>query len=108
MRWVLYLPLVVILGLFATSNPQEVEVSLWPLDTVLIAPLGMAMLAFGAFAFLVGAILVWSSDFKYRRRAKHLGDSARILEAELASLRKREAESRAGTALVAAPAAGRG
>jgi uncharacterized integral membrane protein len=108
MRWVLYLPLVIVLGLFALSNMQEVELRLWPLDVALAAPLGIAMLCFGALAFLLGASLVWASDFQYRRRARHMTDSARVLEAELAGYKRREAEIREASGdLARLPAPGR-
>lgn len=105
MRWVLFLPLLLLLALFALSNTQEVEVRLWPLDAAWAAPLGIAMLLFGAFAFLLGAVLVWAANLPERRRAARVEQAARLLEAELASLRAREEQARREADLGRAPEA---
>ncbi len=94
MRWVLFLPLLVLLALFALSNTQEVEIRLWPLDAAWAASLGIAMLLFGAAAFLVGAALVWASHVPERRRARRVEQAARLLEAELASIKARDEQAR--------------
>ncbi len=94
MRWVLFLPLLVLLALFALSNPQEVEIRLWPFDAAWVSPLGLAMLLFGAAAFLLGALLVWAAAVPERRRAARVEQAARLIEAELASLRAREEQAR--------------
>jgi lipopolysaccharide assembly protein A len=94
MRWVFFLPLLVLLALFALSNTQEVEIRLWPLDAAWAASLGIAMLLFGAAAFLIGAALVWASHVPERRRARRIEQAARLLEAELASLKARDEQAR--------------
>jgi len=94
MRWVLFLPLLVLLALFALSNTQEVEIRLWPLDAAWAASLGIAMLLFGALAFLLGAALVWASHLPERRRARRVEQAARLLEAELGSLKARDEQAR--------------
>mgnify|MGYP001810934401 CR=1 FL=1 len=38
MRWLLFVPLVLVLALFAHSNPQDIELRLWPFDVVWVAP----------------------------------------------------------------------
>jgi len=94
MRWVLFLPLLVLLALFALSNPQEVEIRLWPLDAAWAASLGIAMLLFGALAFLLGAAMVWASHLPERRRARRAAQTARQLETELAGLKARDEQAR--------------
>src|SRR4051812_35652422 len=51
MRWILLLPLLVLLVLFGLSNWQEVSLHLWPLDLAWVVPLSVAVLAVGAACF---------------------------------------------------------
>lgn len=94
MRWVLFVPLLILLTLFALSNMQEVELRLWPFDLGWAAPLGFAVLLLSAFGFLVGALLVWASGLPARRRAHQVEQAAKLLEAELAGHRAREEQAR--------------
>jgi uncharacterized integral membrane protein len=94
MRWVFFLPLLVLLALFALSNPQPVEVRLWPFDLAWAAPLGVAVLVLGAIAFLLGAAIAWSAGLPQRRRAARIEQAARLLEAELSGYRAREEQAR--------------
>ncbi len=94
MRWVIFLPLLIVLAIFALSNPQEVELRLWPFDLAWVAPLGVAVLVFGAFAFLLGAAIVWATTLPMRRRAVRIEQAAKLLEGELAAYRAREEEAR--------------
>ena len=48
MRWLLFVPLLVLLALFALSNPQDVEIRLWPFDLAWVSPLGVAVLLLAA------------------------------------------------------------
>jgi uncharacterized integral membrane protein len=94
MRWLLFVPLVLVLALFAHSNPQDIELRLWPFDVVSVAPLGIAMLVLAAAGFLVGALLVWVAGIRTRRRASQLHQAAKLLEGELAACKAREAKAR--------------
>ena len=94
MRWVLFVPLLVILALFALSNPQDVALRLWPLDLAWVAPLGVAVLLLMALAFLLGAFLAWAAALPYRRRAARVDQAAKLLGAELDGYRAREAQAR--------------
>lgn len=94
MRWVFFVPLLVLLALFALSNTQDVEVSLWPFDLVWVAPLGLAVLLAAGMAFLLGAVLAWTSALPARRRAARVEQAAKLLEAELAALRAKEEQAR--------------
>jgi uncharacterized integral membrane protein len=104
MRWVLFLPLLLLLVLFALSNMQEVEVRLWPFDLAWVASLSVAMLLFGAVSFFVGALIAWAAALKERRRAREVTQAARLLEAELATYKAREAEAARAAQLGRAPA----
>ncbi|MBW8270612.1 lipopolysaccharide assembly protein LapA domain-containing protein [Caldovatus aquaticus] len=95
MRWVLILPLLVLLVLFALSNREAVALRLWPFDLALVAPVGVAMLVLAAVGFLAGALVAWAASLGARRRARRLERAAKALEAELAALRAREAAAAA-------------
>ena len=94
MRWMLFVPLVVLLALFALSNPQDIELRLWPFDVSWAVPLGVAMLILSGIGFLLGALLVWTTTLKLRRRNARLHQAAKLLEGELASYRAREEKAR--------------
>jgi uncharacterized integral membrane protein len=94
MRWALFVPLLILLTLFAVSNTRDVELRLWPFDVVWIASLGIAVLVIAAFAFLVGAGIAWAAGLPARRHAARIEQAAKLLEAELATYRAREEQAR--------------
>jgi uncharacterized integral membrane protein len=106
MRWVLFVPLLILLALFALSNMQEVELRLWPFDLGWAAPLGIAVLLLSTLGFLLGALLVWASGIPARRRAHQVQEAARLLEAELAGYKAREEQARREADLGRLPAPG--
>ncbi|CAH0150630.1 LapA family protein [Roseomonas sp. CECT 9278] len=83
MRWVVFLPLAVLVVLFALSNRDTVEMRLWPLDVAWAAPLAVAVLIPAALAFLVGAGIVWLSDLPARRRGWSAQRRAAALQREI-------------------------
>ncbi|TCZ55974.1 LapA family protein [Roseicella aquatilis] len=87
MRWILLLPLLILLVLFGVSNKQEVALVLWPFDLAWVAPLYVAVLVFSAVFFLFGALVAWMASLPYRRRARRMEDAARAMEFELAEFR---------------------
>lgn len=86
MRWLVFLPLAVLVVLFALSNRDTVEMRLWPLDVAWAAPLAVAVLVPAALAFLVGAGIVWLSDLPARRRGWSAQRRAAALQRELERL----------------------
>jgi uncharacterized integral membrane protein len=94
MRWILFVPLLVVVALFALSNPQDVEFRLWPFDVFIPAPLGVATLLIGAVGFVIGASIAWGAALPARRRAVRYEQAARLLEAEIASLKAKEETAR--------------
>lgn len=94
MRWLLFLPLLILLAVFALSNPQDVELRLWPFDLAWVSPLGVAVLVLCAIAFLLGAGLVWAAGIPARRRAARVEEAARLLEGELAGYKARDEQAR--------------
>lgn len=87
MRWLLLLPLLVLLVLFGLSNRQEVALNLWPLDLAWAAPLSVAVLVIAALAFLSGALVAWMTGVPERRESRRTRAAAGLLEAEMAELR---------------------
>lgn len=104
MRWLMFLPLILLLSLFALSNTEAVQLRLWPFDLAWAAPLGIAVLVLCAASFLVGALLAWGASFTTRRRTREIVAAARLLEAELASMKAREAEAQRAANLGRLPA----
>jgi lipopolysaccharide assembly protein A len=106
MRWILLLPLLILLVLFGLSNREEVSLHLWPLDLVWVAPLSVAVLVIGAVCFLLGAVIAWTASLPHRRRARRMEEAARVMEAELSEFRAAAARRvgpvppKAGTNLV--------
>lgn len=91
MRYLLVLPLLVLLILFGLSNRESVALRLWPFDLAWVAPLSVAVLVAAALAFLFGARVAWLGALPHRRRARRLEEAARVLEAELTELRGKAA-----------------
>jgi uncharacterized integral membrane protein len=95
MRFLIALPFLLLLVLFALSNPQTVYVGIWPTGYGLETPLSAAILVGMGVAFLFGALLVWISELGQRRRARRAEHYARALEEQLRELNSRLAPKRA-------------
>jgi putative membrane protein len=80
--FILSLPLV----LFALSNTEVVKLGLWPTDYSIEVHLSLAILIAMAIAFLLGALLVWTSELSQRRRARRAERTVRLLEAQIQTL----------------------
>jgi uncharacterized integral membrane protein len=89
LRLVLLFPVLLILVVFALSNPQPVHLGFWPTDYAVQAPLSIAVLVGMGIAFLVGALIVWFSAIAARMRARNAERRIRLLEAEVQGLKAR-------------------
>lgn len=89
MGLLLAIPALIAIALFAVSNRQPVTVGFWPTDLDLVVPLSGAVLAVAAFAFLVGAFIVWMTELRIRRRARRAEARVEVLEEEVRALRAR-------------------
>jgi putative membrane protein len=96
LRILLAAPVLLILVLFALSNPSPVEFRLWPTDLSVALPLSLAVLGAMAVAFLAGALVLWLSALAARRRARRAERTVRLLEAQVAELKARLAPPRPG------------
>lgn len=86
-RILLALPLLLILVLFALSNPQPTAFTLWPTDYVAELPLSLAVLGAMALAFVLGALVLWFTVIGARHRARRAERQVRLLEAQVAELK---------------------
>jgi uncharacterized membrane protein YciS (DUF1049 family) len=64
---------------------------IWPTDYRLEVHLSLAILVAMAIAFLVGALVVWTSELTQRRRARRAERKVRLLEAQIQALQARPA-----------------
>jgi len=85
LRALLLAPFFLVLIAFVLSNPQPVQLALWPTDITLEAPLSIATLVIAGVFFLLGALMVWLPGLAHRRRARLAEKRARKLAAELAA-----------------------
>ena len=86
MRWFIFLPLAVLVVLFLLSNPQSIELRLWPFDVAWAASAAIAVLSIAAFAFLLGALIAWAAALPARRRSRAAERRVVELEANLKAL----------------------
>ncbi|WP_160122510.1 LapA family protein [Rhodovarius lipocyclicus] len=90
MRWLLLLPFLLLLALFAASNREDVALRLWPLDASLALPLWLAVLGTAGLFLILGSVLGWAAAVPARRRLRELQRAANIMEGELVALRREQ------------------
>ena len=74
--------------LIAVSNPQPVQLALWPLPHVAVVPLYLLVIVLLLVGVLVGLGLGWWAGRHHRRRArKHGGEAARLEREVVRNLR---------------------
>jgi uncharacterized integral membrane protein len=83
LKWVVLLPILVAVVLLAVANDQTITVHLNPFnvdDPVLRVNLALYQLAFGLFVLgaLIGALVTWAGQHKYRSRSRHRKDEAQF------------------------------
>jgi Pyruvate/2-oxoacid:ferredoxin oxidoreductase gamma subunit len=86
MRWFIFLPLAILVVLFMLSNPQSIELRLWPFDLAWTASAAIAVLSIAAIAFLLGALIAWAAALPARRRGRAAERRVMELEANLKTL----------------------
>ena len=79
MRWFIFLPLAILVVLFMLSNPQSIELRLWPFDVAWTASASIAVLSIAAVAFLLGALIAYGVARYFTQQAfdRALLDDAR-------------------------------
>ena len=93
MRFLIAVPLLLLLVLFALSNRAPVPLRLWPTDFAIEVPLSLAVLLAMGLAFLLGGLFVWFSALAQRARARHAEAQVRLLDEQLAELKARLARA---------------
>ena len=86
MRLLIATVFLVVLVIFVLSNHESVTIGFWPTDLRWDMPLSVALLIAAAVAPAVGAAMVWISEFRLRRRARHADAAVRRLEAQVQDL----------------------
>ncbi len=89
MRFLLGVPALVLLVLFALSNKQPTRLYLWPTDITLDAPLSLAVLVASAVFFLAGAFMTWGTSLSMRTRARRAEEQVRQLRTQVRTLQAR-------------------
>ena len=68
MRWIITLPLALILVIFAINNRHIIELSLWPFYYTIQWPLYVFLYISLIVGFLIGAFLIWVSGIQVKMR----------------------------------------
>jgi uncharacterized integral membrane protein len=82
------LPFLLLAVLFAVSNREAVEITLWPLPYAATLPLFVTILAMLFLGFLIGAGFMWIEVLRARRQIRILRRLADQQEQELNRLRR--------------------
>ena len=86
LRVIILLPFLILLVVFALSNPQQVPLGIWPTDYSIEVPVSLAILVASGLFFFLGALLVWFGSVAARQRHRRAERRAAALEAELKTL----------------------
>lgn len=101
----LFFVLFVLVGvLVAVSNREAVQLGLWPLPQVVVAPLYLVIVGVLLIGILAGLGLGWWAGRHHRRRAREHGRQAQRLDRENARLRETIASHNPPPVMAAAPA----
>ncbi len=104
-RWIVGIPLLLLMVLFALSNTEPVTLRLFPLGALPFElPLSVAILVGMGLGFFLGGLRVWFISLVHRRAARRAEAAVRLLEAKHQELTTRPA----GPPLTHAGAASRG
>jgi lipopolysaccharide assembly protein A len=89
-RWIVGIPLLLLMVLFALSNSEPVPLGLFPLGRLPFqVPLSIVVLAALGLGFFLGGLLVWFSVLRHRRAARRAQEAMRLLEAKHQELQAR-------------------
>ena len=98
--WIVTIPIIAIITVFAVMNRQDVALNLWPLPWDFALPVFLLTLLLILFGFCFGVLVMWFSGAKQRRQLRHVRRDLDEAKMELHTLRRAPAQARAtGTAL---------
>jgi uncharacterized integral membrane protein len=89
LRILIAAPFLLLMVLFALSNPPPVKLGLWPTDFTIEVPLSLAILAAMGIGFFFGALMLWVSAVAARARARRAERQVRQLDAQVQELKVR-------------------
>jgi uncharacterized integral membrane protein len=99
LRWLITVPVAIIVVVFAVNNRGDASVSLWPLDLIITWPLFVfVFIGIGA-GFVLGAILMWLTAAPARRHARERASQIRELERAAKNAEKNTERATAPAAL---------
>ncbi len=89
--WLIAVPLLVAAPLFAISNLETVELSLWPLPDEWALPMPVFAVALGGLfvGFVAGGIVAWLNAGRARARARSAERAVRARDIEIEELRRK-------------------
>lgn len=105
--WIIAVPVAFIVIAFAIANRTPVGVHFDPLPYELDIPLWAAVIGGLAVGFLLGALIRWLFDHRWRAEARQGKRHVRALESEISTLRQRLDRAPAGTGEADKDSAGR-
>jgi lysylphosphatidylglycerol synthetase-like protein (DUF2156 family) len=91
--WLIAVPLLVAAPLFAISNLEAVELTIWPLPFVVNAPVFVVALVGLAVGFFAGGIVAWLNAGRARARARSAERAVRARDIEIEELRRKVQEA---------------
>jgi uncharacterized integral membrane protein len=101
LRWIVAVPLVLLMILFALSNSGPVPLELFPFGQLPFeVPLSVVILIAMGIGFFFGGLRLWFTALHHRRAARRAQDAVRLLEA-----RHQEMQARASGPLLTPPRA---
>jgi lipopolysaccharide assembly protein A len=90
LRWIVGIPLLLLMVAFALSNTEPVSIGLFPLGPLPFeVPLSVAILAALGLGFFLGGLRVWIAASRHRRMARRAEATVRLLEAKHQELKAR-------------------
>ncbi|MBU0725045.1 MAG: LapA family protein [Alphaproteobacteria bacterium] len=82
------IPVAILLILFAVSNRETVDLTLWPLPYSVTLPLFLVVLGFLFLGFILGALFMWVEVLRARGHARAEAKRADSAERTLEDLRR--------------------
>jgi uncharacterized integral membrane protein len=89
LRWIVAIPLLLLMVMFALSNSEPVRLGLFPTDYSIEVPLSVAILIAMGIGFFLGGLRLWFTALYHRRVARQAQNSVRLLEARHQELKAR-------------------
>ena len=84
LRWLITLPVAIVVVVFAVNNRGAAKVDLWPFEMIVAWPLFVFVFIGAGIGFLVGATVMWLSSAPARRKSRERAGRVRQLERDAA------------------------